>query len=231
METLKNLKYSRSVAINVVIANMIGTGVFTSLGYQTGSIPSWFSIMVLWCLGALISLFGALVYSEVATRIKESGGEYKYLSKIFSPWWGFMAGWISFIVGFAAPIAAVSIAIGEYTTDFFNINHTQIASLVIVIIGSIHSSYFWHGDILFIYALCSFPLYFFKNLSARKQFILGFLIYLTPSFSNYVAYKYVTDDLDPIAQNIMMKHWNPEDSKLQEEIDVYRGSYEIVETV
>ena len=96
----------------------------------------------------------------------------------------------------------------------------------LLIIGSIHSSYFWHGDILFIYALCSFPLYFFKNLSARKQFILGFLIYLTPSFSNYVAYKYVTDDLDPIAQNIMMKHWNPEDSKLQEEIDVYRGSYE-----
>ncbi|MBT5858645.1 MAG: amino acid permease, partial [Flavobacteriales bacterium] len=46
------MKYTRNVAINVVIANMIGTGVFTSLGFQVGSIPSWFSIMVLWAVGA-----------------------------------------------------------------------------------------------------------------------------------------------------------------------------------
>ena len=70
MKVVHNQKYSKSVAINVVIANMIGTGVFTSLGYQTGSIPSWFSIMVLLFLGALISFFVALVYSEIATRIK-----------------------------------------------------------------------------------------------------------------------------------------------------------------
>ena len=138
MKVEHNQKYSKSVAINVVIANMIGTGVFTSLGYQTGSIPSWFSIMVLWCLGALISLFGALVYSEIATRIKKSGGEYTYLSEIYYPWLGFIAGWISFIVGFAAPIAAVAIAIGSYTTDIFNISYDIIASLVIVFIGSIH---------------------------------------------------------------------------------------------
>ena len=117
---------------------MIGTGVFTSLGYQTGSIPSWFSIMVLWFLGALISLFGALVYSEIATRIKKSGGEYTYLSEIYYPWLGFIAGWISFIVGFAAPIAAVAIAIGSYTSDIFNISYDIIASLVIIFIGTIH---------------------------------------------------------------------------------------------
>ena len=96
----------------------------------------------------------------------------------------------------------------------------------LLIIGSIHSSYFWYGDILFIYALCSFPLYFFKNLSPKKQFILGCLIYLIPSFSNYVVYEYVIDDLDPIEQNVIIQHWNPTDSKLQEEIGVYRGSYE-----
>ena len=138
MKKTEKQKYSRSVAINVVIANMIGTGVFTSLGYQTGSIPSWFSIMVLWSLGALISFFGALVYAEIATRIKKSGGEYTYLSQIYSPWLGFIAGWISFIVGFAAPIAAVAIAIGEYTTDFFNISYNYIATFVIVFIGSVH---------------------------------------------------------------------------------------------
>ena len=96
----------------------------------------------------------------------------------------------------------------------------------LLMIGSIHSSYLWYGDILFIYALCSFPLYIFKNLAPKRQFILGFLIYLIPSFSNYVFYVNVIDDLDPLAQNVIKRHWNPADSKLQKEIDAYRGSYE-----
>ena len=112
------MKYTRNVAINVVIANMIGTGVFTSLGFQVGSIPSWFSIMVLWAVGALISLFGAFAYAEISTRISGSGGEYNYLSKIYSNGLGFTAGWVSFVVGFSAPIAAVALAIGSYTTKF-----------------------------------------------------------------------------------------------------------------
>ena len=167
MKNLKNQKYSKTVAINVVIANMIGTGVFTSLGYQTGAIPSWFSIMVLWFLGGLISLFGALVYSEIATRIKESGGEYKYLSKIYSEWLGFMAGWISFFVGFAAPIAAVAIAIGEYTTDFFGITHTYIASFVIILIGSIHLFGIKIGG-------------FFQNIATRFKILLILAIIFLP---------------------------------------------------
>jgi len=95
----------------------------------------------------------------------------------------------------------------------------------LLIIGSIHSSYLWYGDILFIYALCAFPLFFFKNLSPKKQFILGFLIYLIPSFSNYVNYKYVIDNLDPIEQSAIIQHWNPSDERLQQELDIYRGSY------
>ena len=116
------MKYTRNVAINVVIANMIGTGVFTSLGFQVGSIPSWFSIMVLWTVGAIISLFGAFAYAEISTRISGSGGEYNYLSNIYSKSLGFTAGWISFIVGFSAPIAAVALAIGSYTKNFITLS-------------------------------------------------------------------------------------------------------------
>ncbi len=132
------MKYNRNVAINVVIANMIGTGVFTSLGFQVGSIPSWFSIMVLWAVGALISLFGALAYAEISTRIPGSGGEYNYLSKIYSNGLGFTAGWVSFIVGFSAPIAAVALAIGSYTTKFIQLSESWIATLIIIIVGCIH---------------------------------------------------------------------------------------------
>ena len=95
----------------------------------------------------------------------------------------------------------------------------------LLIIGSIHSSYFWFGDILFIYALCAFPLFFFKNLTPKKQFILGCLIYLIPSFSNYLNYKYVIENLDSIEQNAIIQHWNPSEQRLQKELDVYRGSY------
>ena len=95
----------------------------------------------------------------------------------------------------------------------------------LLIIGWIHSSYLWYGDILFIYALCAFLLFFFKNLTPKKQFILGCLIYLIPSFSNYAAYEYVIDYLDPAEQNDIIMHWNPSDKNLQQEIDAYRGSY------
>ena len=132
------MKYTRHVAINVVISNMIGTGVFFSLGFQVGDIPSWFSIMILWIIGAIIALLGALCYSEISTRIAGSGGEYNYLSKIYSDGLGFTAGWVSFIVGFAAPISVVALGIGLYTSEFLQLDSKIIASCIIFITGAIH---------------------------------------------------------------------------------------------
>src|SRR5690606_34313736 len=96
-------KYSRRVAVNMVIANMIGTGIFTSIGYQVieGGIPDAFTIVVIWLLGGLLSLCGATVYGEIATRIRKSGGEYSFLTEIYHPLLGFISGWISIFVGFA----------------------------------------------------------------------------------------------------------------------------------
>lgn len=109
-------KYTRSVAVNMVIANMIGTGIFTSLGFQvldTG-IPDAFAIMMIWLLGGVISLCGATVYGEIATTIRKSGGEYTFLSELYHPLLGFISGWISLIVGFSAAIASLSIAASAY---------------------------------------------------------------------------------------------------------------------
>ena len=95
----------------------------------------------------------------------------------------------------------------------------------LLILGWMHSSYLWYGDILFIYALCSFLLFFFKNITPKKQFILGSLIYLIPTFSNYAVYEYVIDDLDQAEKDVIIQHWNPSNDVLQTEIDSYRGSY------
>ena len=101
------IKYTRSVATNMVIANMIGTGIFISLGFQVmpDGIPDAFSIMIIWLLGGLVSLCGATVYGEVATTIRKSGGEYAFLSELYHPIVGFISGWVSMIAGFSAAIA------------------------------------------------------------------------------------------------------------------------------
>ena len=76
----------------------------------------------------------------------------------------------------------------------------------LLIIGYIHSTYFWYGDILFIYAFCSFFLYFFKTVSPWKQFILGSIIYLFPSITNYLTYEYVIDHLDQSEHMVIIEH-------------------------
>jgi len=100
----------------MVIANMIGTGIFTSLGFQVldNGIPDPFAILTIWLLGGVISLCGATVYGEIATTINKSGGEYAFLSQLYHPLLGFVSGWISLIVGFSAAIASLSLAAGEY---------------------------------------------------------------------------------------------------------------------
>ncbi len=101
-------------AIAVVVGNMVGTGVFTSLGYQLVDIQSGFVLIVLWALGGGCALCGAVCYGELAAAFPRSGGEYHLLSRVYHPALGFLAGWISVTVGFAAPIALGAMAFGTY---------------------------------------------------------------------------------------------------------------------
>ena len=134
-------KYTLTVAVTLVIANMIGTGVFTSLGYQVGPLPSGFAILMLWLLGGVVALSGAMTYAEISTTLKRSGGEYLYLSEVFHPSLGFLSGWMSSLAGFAGAISAVAIAIGEYATEATGISTKVIAVASIVAVSSVH----WFG--------------------------------------------------------------------------------------
>lgn len=98
---------------------MVGTGVFTSLGFQVGPLPSGFAILMLWLTGGICALCGALAYGELAATLPRSGGEYHFLSVIYHPAIGFMAGWISITIGFAAPVAAAAMACGQYFGSAF----------------------------------------------------------------------------------------------------------------
>lgn len=131
-----NQKYTRSVAISMVVANMIGTGVFTSIGFQVGGLPSAFVILFLWFIGGIIALAGALSYAEVSTRIPGSGGEYNYLSKLYHPSLGFLSGWMSLIAGFSAPICLVAIAIGEYFSPVIGVADVRIIAVIFILVVS-----------------------------------------------------------------------------------------------
>ena len=119
-------------ACSIVIANIIGTGIFTSLGFQLNNIQSGFALLMLWVIGGIAALCGALCYGELAAALPRSGGEYHFLSKIYHPSLGFMAGFISATVGFAAPIALAAMAFGQYFNGVFGMGSPMILSFVVV---------------------------------------------------------------------------------------------------
>ena len=119
-------------ASSIVIANIIGTGIFTSLGFQLVDIQAGFPLLMLWIIGGIVALCGALCYGELSAALPRSGGEYNFLSQIYHPALGFMAGFISATVGFAAPIALAAMAFGEYFAGVFGIGSPVLLSFVVV---------------------------------------------------------------------------------------------------
>src|ERR1700726_19065 len=128
-------------ACGIVIANIIGTGVFTSLGFQLADVHSGFALLMLWVVGGIAALCGALCYGELSATLPRSGGEYHFLSQIYHPAVGFMAGFISATVGFAAPIALAAMAFGKYFRGVFNFGSPLLLSFVLVwLIALVHLS-------------------------------------------------------------------------------------------
>lgn len=113
-------KISWKTAAGLVIANMIGTGVFTSLGFQLIEVQNTWSILLLWTLGGGMALIGALVYAELGTHFRKTGGDYIFLSETIHPSIGYLYAWVSLTVGFSAPIAIAAMAMNDYLSPVFN---------------------------------------------------------------------------------------------------------------
>lgn len=104
---------------NIVIANIIGAGIFTTTGYLMGFLGNPILMLALWVVGGVIAFCGALAFGELGAAFPEAGGEYVFISKLFNPLLGFLSGWLSLIVGFSAPIAASAIGFSNYFTWAF----------------------------------------------------------------------------------------------------------------
>ncbi len=137
---LLQTKIGWKTAAGLVIASMIGTGVFTSLGFQLLDLKNTWSIIILWVLGGIMALIGAFSYAELGTHFKDSGGDYIFLSKIFHPFFGYLYAWISLTVGFSAPVAIAAMALGYYLTDFIPVHYVKILAIsVILLVSIVHS--------------------------------------------------------------------------------------------
>tara|TARA_Y100000766_G_scaffold242569_1_gene220940 strand:- start:17 stop:1345 length:1329 start_codon:yes stop_codon:yes gene_type:complete len=138
-------KFKYITVTAVIVANMVGTGVFTSLGFQLLDIQSGFALLFLWILGGLTALCGAISYAELGATLPRSGGEYNFLSQIYHPAAGFVSGWISMSVGFAAPTALAAMTFSAYLTSSLfgevpNFIEQFIAVGLLLILATVHST-------------------------------------------------------------------------------------------
>ncbi len=133
--------FSPTTAASIVVANMIGTGVFTSLGFQLLEFSSPTLIISLWVIGGILALCGALCYAELGAALPRSGGEYNFLGQLYHPAAGFVSGWISATIGFAAPTALAAITFGTYLGAVLpDVSPTWAAAVLICVVGTMHAA-------------------------------------------------------------------------------------------
>ena len=186
-------RFSRKAAVSLVVANMIGTGVFTSLGFQLADIRSVFALMMLWLVGGIAALCGALTYAELGANLPRSGGEYNFLTRLYHPAVGFISGWISVTVGFAAPIALAAMTFGAYlSASVDGVSPVLAASLLVMTMTVLHcfsrkaSGSAQDADILF-----------------GGAFAVS-LIYVNYAYMGWNAATYITSELDDPQRSLPM---------------------------
>ena len=213
-------RFGTRTALAIVISNMIGTGVFTSLGFQLLDIQSGFVILALWFVGGVTALCGAMTYAELGAALPRSGGEYNFLSRTYHPCVGFVSGWMSATIGFAAPAALAAITFGTYLASVFPILSPRwLAASLIVALAAAHATTrrtsggtqrtFTYLKLVLILVFCILgwtlveapqdirfaPAPGDGALLASGSFAVA-LIYVNYAYTGWNAATYVTDELD-----------------------------------
>ena len=127
-------------ATALVVANMIGAGVFTTSGFLLADLGSPWYVLSAWAVGGVQAVLGAMCYGALARRIPESGGEYLFLSRTLHPAAGYIAGWLSMLVGFSAPLAAAAFAFGAYAKPWLGgVPPALAGSILILAFAAVHA--------------------------------------------------------------------------------------------
>lgn len=208
-------KIGTITGLAIVVANMVGTGAFTSIGFQVKELDSNLAILTLWFLGGIMALAGAFSYAEIVTFIKRSGGEYAFLSSIYHPMVGYLAGWISITAGFGAPIALSAIAAVTYFPHHQGVALKWLAVGLVGCITLVHtksirlSAVFQNiVTVLKVILILAFIVLGLRGTDVGNSFVLDkdyvkdlfspafavALIYVGYSYSGWNAAAYISDD-------------------------------------
>ena len=139
--------FGPATATFVVVASMVGVGVLTTSGFTVFFVGSNQWMLVLWAIGGLFAVCGALSQAELSALLPRSGGDYVFLHEAYGPLAAFLSGWVSFLIGFAGPIAVLGDAAATYLLAPLALEGTLgrvavrgLASLAIVVLAEVHSS-------------------------------------------------------------------------------------------
>ena len=105
-------------ATTLIVGSVIGSGIFVAPSIMAGYVQDPALLLGLWVVGGILTLFGALAYGELAAAMPRAGGQYVFLSKAFSPLWGFLYGWTFLLAINTGFVAAVSVAFAKYLGVF-----------------------------------------------------------------------------------------------------------------
>src|SRR3989442_1248129 len=132
--------------LGLVVASMIGSGVFTTSGFLLADLRTPGRVLAAWLGGGAIALLGALCYGALGRRFPESGGEYVFLARTLHPAAGYLAGWVSLLVGFSAPLAAVALAFGQYIQQWSSFSTPRATgSLLLAALTAVHAAHVQRG--------------------------------------------------------------------------------------
>lgn len=203
----------------LVVASMIGTGVFTTSGFLLADLKSPWLVLAAWFTGGILAALGALSYGALARRIPESGGEYTFLSQTLHPAAGFLAGWVSLLVGFSAPLAAAAMGFGEYTRPWLGGLSPRVSgTLLILAFTWLHAAHVRRGalaqdwtvlvKVLFIVVFVGYGSTHLPRLEPPPAAPVGFptfavsLVWVSFSYSGWNAAVYVGGEVRNPERNL-----------------------------
>ncbi len=106
-------------SVMLIVGSTIGIGIFVTTGFITQNLLSPGAILLVWLLGGLLALAGALSCAELGSSLPYAGGDYIYLREAFSPLFGFLSGWSSFFVTFSGSVASLAVGFTDFMAFFF----------------------------------------------------------------------------------------------------------------
>ena len=219
-------KIGWKTAVAIVVSNMIGTGIFTTLGFQLVDITNTYSIFLLWAIGGILALFGAFCYAELGVNFKGNGGDYIYLKETYHPILGYLVSWISLIIGFSSPVALAALAMSKYLSVFDFSFGVPFAIAVIFLVAislsfSLKGSSRFHNfftfiKIAFIIVLIILGVVLsepndsgnslnFDNSWGKEIMLPAFatsLVFVTYSYTGWNSASYIAGEIDNVNKNL-----------------------------